>query len=115
MGGKLGLDGVDNGFALFNQYRVSKDALLDKTGSVSDDGSYISPITDPRKRFGASLGSLVAGRICVVTMSVGNLVKAVSIAVRYSAVRRQFGPEGGEEIPVIEYQLQVCFCCFQIS
>ena len=26
---------------------------------------------------------------------------------RYSAVRRQFGPPGQEEIPVLEYQMQV--------
>lgn len=33
--------------------------------------------------------------------------KAVVIAIRYSAARRQFGPtEGGEELAVIEYQLQ---------
>jgi hypothetical protein len=26
---------------------------------------------------------------------------------RYSAVRRQFGPPGKDEIPVLEYQMQV--------
>ena len=38
------------------------------------------------------------------------LEMALPIAIRYSAVRRQFGPnedESGEEIPVIEYPLQV--------
>ena len=35
-------------------------------------------------------------------------MKAVAIGVRYSAVRRQFGPENSSvELPVIEYQLQV--------
>ena len=27
---------------------------------------------------------------------------------RYSAVRKQFGPPGKGEIPVLEYQMQVC-------
>lgn len=40
-------------------------------------------------------------------MGACNLKLCLPIAVRYSAVRRQFGPENGEEIPVIEYQLQV--------
>ncbi|KAL5015832.1 hypothetical protein ScPMuIL_005421 [Solemya velum] len=34
------------------------------------------------------------------------MMSALCIAVRYSAVRRQFGPPGGEETPVLEYQLQ---------
>ena len=33
------------------------------------------------------------------------------IAIRYSAVRRQFGPNEQEEIPVLEYQLQVTVIC----
>ena len=32
---------------------------------------------------------------------------AVTIAVRYSGARKQFGPNDSEEIPVLEYQLQV--------
>lgn len=36
------------------------------------------------------------------------LVKAITIAIRHSASRKQFGPEdSGEEIPVLEYQSQV--------
>ena len=41
-------------------------------------------------------------------MSTVNLRHCITIAVRYSAARRQFGPSDGEEIPVLEYQLQVC-------
>lgn len=36
------------------------------------------------------------------------LIKAITIAIRHSACRKQFGPDdSGEEIPVLEYQSQV--------
>lgn len=62
---------------------------------------------DPNKRFGASLGALSGGRVGITGMCVTNLKAAITIAIRYSAVRRQFGPKDGEEIPVLEYPLQV--------
>ena len=45
----------------------------------------------------------------ITGMCVCNLKLCMPIAIRYSAVRRQFGPKDTEEIPVIEYQLQVHF------
>ena len=67
-----------------------------------------SVFLDPNKRFGAALGALSGGRVGIIGMAASNLKAAVSISLRYSAVRRQFGPPGKkEEIPVIEYQLQV--------
>lgn len=107
MGEKLGLNGVDNGVMMFNQFRIPSTALLNRTGDVNEQGNYVSPFKDKKKRLGASLGSLSNGRVAIVSMATSNLMKAVTIAVRYSAVRRQFGPENSNvELPVIEYQLQ---------
>ena len=56
---------------------------------------------------GASLGSLSGGRVGICGLALSYFVHAITIAVRYSAVRRQFGPSSSEEYPVIEYELQV--------
>jgi hypothetical protein len=56
---------------------------------------------------GASFGALSAGRVTIIGICLSYLCSAVSIAVRYSAVRKQFGPEDDNELPVLEYQLQV--------
>ena len=43
MGPKIGLNGVDNGFATFNSVRIPRENLLNRTGDVSFDGKYITP------------------------------------------------------------------------
>lgn len=81
---------------------------MNKTGDVLDDGKYVTPYKDPSKRHGASLGALSTGRVSITNLCTTYLTKGITIAVRYGAVRKQFGPENStEEIPVLEYQLHV--------
>ena len=101
-----GLNGLDNGYLILNNVRVPRSALLNKLGGVSRDGKYVTPFKDKNKRFGAVLGTLSGGRIGIAGLVSTNLVMAVTIAVRYSCQRKQFGPPGGRELPVIDYQMQ---------
>lgn len=70
--------------------------------------AHAHPLTsqDPSKRYGASLGALSAGRVGISGFARNNLSLAVVTAIRYSAVRRQFGPSPDAEVPVLTYQLQ---------
>nr|XP_006812777.1 PREDICTED: peroxisomal acyl-coenzyme A oxidase 3-like [Saccoglossus kowalevskii] len=106
IGHKLGLNGLDNGFLMFNNVRIPRQSLLNKTGDVTSAGKYTTPFSDPDKKFGASLGTLSGGRVGIVSVCTGNMKLCVSIAMRYSAARKQFGPTNDKEIPVLEYQLQ---------
>ncbi|XP_015915555.2 peroxisomal acyl-coenzyme A oxidase 3 [Parasteatoda tepidariorum] len=106
LGPKLGLNGVDNGFISFTNYRIPRESLLSRNGDVTPDGRYVTPFNDPNKRFGASMGTLSLGRVFIINMCLSNLQKCLPISIRYSAVRKQFGPAGKEEYSVLEYQLQ---------
>jgi len=58
------------------------------------------------------LASLSVGRIGIINICVAYITKAVPIAIRYTAVRKQFGPPNSEELPVLEYQLVVSMVFF---
>ena len=102
-GAKAGLNGVDNGRISFDGVRVGKDALLDRFARITPQGEYESPIPSAGRRFFTMLGTLIAGRISIAAASQTVTRKALTIAVRYTAARRQFGPAGGAEVPVLDY------------
>ena len=102
-GPKEGLNGVDNGRIVFDQVRVGHDALLDRFAQVTREGTYVSPIPSPGKRFFTMLGTLVAGRVSIGAASVAVARKSLTIAVRYADRRTQFGPAGGAEVPILDY------------
>ncbi len=102
-GRKLGLNGVDNGRIWFDDVRVPRENLLNRYADVSEDGVYSSEIENPDRRFFTMLGTLVQGRVCVGGAGINASKVALTIATRYAAKRRQFGPPGGEEMLLLDY------------
>jgi len=49
IGEKIGLNGVDNGFIMFDNFRIPKVNLLNRIGDVNDEGEYESVFTEPKK------------------------------------------------------------------
>ncbi|CAH1121403.1 unnamed protein product [Ceutorhynchus assimilis] len=110
MGEKIGLHGIDNGFIMFKNYRIPRENLLNRTADVTPEGEYESSFSDPGKILGAALENLSTGRVGIMQESSNNLICAVTIALRYAAIRRQFGPSGNagntkNEWQLVEYQL----------
>jgi acyl-CoA oxidase len=103
-GRKGGLNGIDNGRISFDHVRVPRADLLDRYGRINDDGSYSSPIKDPKRRFFTMLGTLVRGRVSVGGAA-GNAAKTgLTIATRYALLRRQFEAAAGErEVLLLDY------------
>ncbi len=104
-GPKLGLNGVDNGRIWFDGVRIPRDAMLDRFAQLATDGSYTSAIPSATRRFFTTIGTLVGGRVSVGAAAMSAAKSALAIAVRYGARRRQFGPEGGPETPILDYPL----------
>ncbi|XP_030527545.1 LOW QUALITY PROTEIN: acyl-coenzyme A oxidase 2, peroxisomal [Rhodamnia argentea] len=105
-GHKIGLNGVDNGALRFRSVRIPRENLLNRFGDVSRDGKYTSSLPTINKRFAATLGELVGGRVGLAYSSVGVLKIAVTIATRYSLLRQQFGPPKKPEVSILDYQSQ---------
>src|SRR5699024_322102 len=88
----------------FDNVRIPRENLLDRYASVSPEGVYESPISGDSKRFFTMLGTLVGGRISVAAASVTAARKSLATAIRYGALRRQFGGSDGTEMRILDYK-----------
>ncbi|KAI7897930.1 acyl-CoA dehydrogenase/oxidase C-terminal [Cokeromyces recurvatus] len=80
-----GFAAVDNGFALFDHVRIPRENMLMKFAKVTKEGQYIPPVHNK-----LSYGSMVKLRVDIVADAGWKLAKAITIAIRYCTVRRQF-------------------------
>ena len=104
-GHKMGLNGVDNGTIRFDNVVIPKENMLDRFASVNDKGEFESPIPSDNRRFFTMLGTLVGGRIGIPRSALAAAKTGLTIAIKYSDQRRQFGPEGGSEVPILNYRM----------
>lgn len=103
-GRKMGLNGVDNGKIEFKNVVVPKENLLDRFVSITEEGTFHSAISSDNRRFFTMLGTLVGGRIGIPRAGLSAAKSGLTIAIRYSDQRKQFGPEGAPEVPILNYR-----------
>ncbi|CAG5122878.1 unnamed protein product [Candidula unifasciata] len=102
IGQKFGYGAMDNGFLKFNNIRIPRENMLMRYSQVLEDGTFVSPKNDR-----LLYGSMTLIRSQIVGGCGRSLAKAVTIAVRYSAVRRQSEISAGAgEVQVIDFQTQ---------
>lgn len=104
-GPKMGLNGVDNGIIYFDNVVIPYDDMLDKFASVNEAGEFESPIPSDNRRFFTMLGTLVGGRIGIPRSALAAAKVGLTIAIQYGDRRRQFGPQGGAEVPILNYRM----------
>lgn len=104
-GHKMGLNGVDNGIITFDNVVIPHENMLDRFAQVNEAGEFTSPIPSDNRRFFTMLGTLVGGRIGIPRSALAAAKTGLTIAVKYGDKRRQFGPEAGLEVPVLNYRM----------
>uniref|UniRef100_A0AAY5KYY4 Acyl-coenzyme A oxidase n=1 Tax=Esox lucius TaxID=8010 RepID=A0AAY5KYY4_ESOLU len=102
IGPKFGFDEVDNGYLKLENVRIPRNNMLMKYAKVDADGTYTKP---PRDKL--TYGTMVFIRSMIVGEAGLALSKACTIAIRYSAVRRQSEIRPGSGEPqILDYQTQ---------
>ncbi|KAI9278626.1 acyl-CoA dehydrogenase/oxidase C-terminal [Phascolomyces articulosus] len=86
IGPKMGYNTVDNGFMMFDHFRIPHISMLAKYAQVKPgSGEYVKPVNSK-----LSYGGMVHVRASIVSETGRALARSSTVAVRYAAVRRQF-------------------------
>ena len=81
----MGRDGIDNGYIQFTYVRVPRSYMLQKHTQVTREGKVYEP---PLAQL--TYGALLQGRTAMVADAGNVSKKALTIALRYGVIRRQF-------------------------
>ncbi|KAI9498239.1 acyl-CoA dehydrogenase/oxidase C-terminal [Zychaea mexicana] len=102
IGKKMGRDGIDNGWIQFTNVRIPRGYMLQKHAKVTRSGT----VTEPKLQQ-LTYGALLQGRVAMVVDSGNVSKKALTIATRYAAVRRQFAKSkaNGVETKLLDYPI----------
>ena len=105
-GPKNGCDIIDNGFILLDKVRIPAKNLLNRISGVDENGKFYSTVKSEEQRFGQHLSALSGGRFMIAVNCSSMALSALTIAIRYTCVRRQFNtPPNQIENLLIEYPL----------
>jgi acyl-CoA oxidase len=103
LGPKLGYRTTDNGFLQLTNVRIPREQMLMKYTKVAPDGTY-SNVRGWRKMLTANR---LAAHIALVEILCKETEKALTIAIRYSAIRRQISARNGlPEAQILNHQVQ---------
>ncbi|KAJ1918908.1 fatty-acyl coenzyme A oxidase [Tieghemiomyces parasiticus] len=106
IGKKMGRDGIDNGWIQFTYVRIPRFNMLMKHTKVSRAGDVQEPALAQ-----LAYGALIQGRVSMVADSANMSKKALMVAIRYAAIRRQFAAVPGQletkllDYPIHQYRL----------
>ena len=76
--------------------RIPVDNLLDRISQIDENGNFKCIVDSEDKRFGLQLGSLSGGRYMIAMNGSVIGLQALTIALRYSAIRKQFAKSSKE-------------------
>ena len=105
IGPKYGYAPMDNGYMLFDHLRVPHSAMLSRYSMVDPNTCTYSKPANPAVVY----GSLTAVRAKIVMRARMVLARAVTVAIRYTAIRRQFSDRDDRskeaaELSVLDYR-----------
>ncbi|PRD29520.1 UNVERIFIED_CONTAM: Peroxisomal acyl-coenzyme A oxidase 1 [Trichonephila clavipes] len=102
IGPKVGFRASDNGFLKLDNVRIPRENMLMKNAQVTVNGDYVKPKSDK-----LNYGTMVFVRVLILDMVSYNVARAATIAIRYSAIRRQAQILPNErEVQILDYQAQ---------
>jgi len=104
IGPKYGYTSMDNGYMLFNNFHVPHSAMLSRYSKVDPDEGTLSRHGHPAVIY----GTLTSVRANIVMHASLVLARAVTIAVRYTSIRKQFrdrdaSDPNSQEMAVLDY------------
>ncbi|XP_064651939.1 peroxisomal acyl-coenzyme A oxidase 1-like [Lineus longissimus] len=102
IGPKLGYASMDNGFLRLDKVRVPRDHMLMKHGQLHKDGTYVTKSKNSKLTY----GTMLLVRAVITRFMSQCLAEAATIAIRYSAIRKQSEIKPGTEAFILDYQTQ---------
>ncbi|EAR89261.1 peroxisomal acyl-CoA oxidase (macronuclear) [Tetrahymena thermophila SB210] len=101
IGPKYGYNSKDNGFLILNNIRIPRTNMLSRYVKVTDKGEFI-PAGNPKIVY----ATMMKVRLGILYESYYFLAAQLTIATRYSLIRKQFKDENGIERTILDYQTQ---------